>query len=51
MNAPVTLTQRQLADFLLHVATVRPVFIWGPPGIGKSSLVARVRGERSACRA
>ena len=28
-----------LADFLLSVATVHPVFIWGPPGIGKSSLV------------
>jgi len=39
MNAVVTLTQKQLADFLLHVAVVRPVFIWGPPGIGKSSLV------------
>lgn len=39
MNAPVTLTQRQLSDFLLRVATARPVFIWGPPGIGKSSLV------------
>jgi hypothetical protein len=38
-SAPVTLTQRQLADFLLHVAPVRPVFIWGPPGIGKSALV------------
>ena len=24
---------------LLHVAVVRPVFVWGAPGIGKSSLV------------
>jgi hypothetical protein len=39
MNAPVTLTQKQLADFLLSVAPMRPVFIWGPPGIGKSALV------------
>lgn len=39
MNAAVTLTQKQLAEFLLNVAVVRPVFIWGPPGIGKSSLV------------
>src|SRR5436305_246885 len=39
MNAPVTVTQRGLTEFLLHVAVVRPVFIWGPPGIGKSSLV------------
>lgn len=39
VNAPVTVTQGQLADFLLAVAPARPVFIWGPPGIGKSSLV------------
>ena len=39
MNSAVTLTQKQLADFLLSVAPSRPVFIWGPPGIGKSSLV------------
>lgn len=39
MNAPVSLTQRQLPDFLLRVALRRPVFVWGPPGTGKSSLV------------
>jgi hypothetical protein len=39
VNSTVTLTQSQLTGFLLHVATVRPVFIWGPPGIGKSALV------------
>jgi hypothetical protein len=39
MNIAYTLTLAQLADFLLNVATVRPVFIWGAPGIGKSSLV------------
>jgi hypothetical protein len=39
MNAAVTLTQSQLPEFLLHVAITRPVFIWGPPGIGKSALV------------
>jgi hypothetical protein len=39
MNSPVTITQKQLFDFLLAVAPVRPVFIWGPPGIGKSSIV------------
>jgi MoxR-like ATPase len=39
MNAPTTVTQKQLAEFLLNVAVVRPVFIWGPPGIGKSALV------------
>src|SRR5215472_3179765 len=45
MNATVTLTQRQLSDFLLNVAVVRPVFIWGPPGIGKSALVQHFAGE------
>ena len=39
MNIAYTLTPVQLIDFLLNVATVRPVFIWGAPGIGKSSLV------------
>ncbi len=39
MKPTIALTQKQLADFLLHTALVRPVFIWGPPGIGKSSLV------------
>jgi len=39
MNIAYTLTPVQLTDFLLNVATVRPVFIWGAPGIGKSSLV------------
>ena len=39
MNANITVTQKELFDFLLNVAVVRPVFIWGPPGIGKSSIV------------
>jgi MoxR-like ATPase len=41
MNPVKTLSPSQLADFLLNVAAVRPVFLWGPPGIGKSSLVAQ----------
>ena len=45
LNAPVTLTQRQLADFLLNVAPARPVFIWRPPGIGKSALVQAFAAE------
>lgn len=45
LNAPVTLTQRQLTDFLLNVAPARPVFIWGPPGIGKSALVQAFAAE------
>ena len=44
MNSSVSLTPARLPEFLLNVATVRPVFIWGPPGIGKSSLV-----EEFAC--
>src|SRR3712207_6311566 len=45
MNTTVTVTQSQLAEFLLNVATVRPVFIWGPPGIGKSALVQQFAAE------
>ena len=39
MNPAKTVTQDQLKEFLLNVALARPVFIWGAPGIGKSSLV------------
>lgn len=39
MEATVTVTPDQLPELLLHVAVVRPVFLWGSPGIGKSSLV------------
>lgn len=35
----VVLRPAELPDFLLNVAVVRPVFSWGAPGIGKSSLV------------
>jgi hypothetical protein len=45
LNAPVTVTQQGLSDFLLNVALVRPVFIWGPPGIGKSALVQQFAAE------
>ncbi|MEH3148470.1 MAG: MoxR family ATPase [Methylobacterium frigidaeris] len=41
MQAAQPLTPRSLEPFLLNVATVLPVFIWGPPGIGKSALVRR----------
>ena len=37
-------TPTQLSKLLLNVAMTRPVFIWGPPGIGKSALV-----EQFAC--
>ena len=34
-----TVTPSELSRLLLNVAPTRPVFIWGPPGIGKSALV------------
>ncbi|HET8843596.1 MAG TPA: MoxR family ATPase, partial [Ktedonobacteraceae bacterium] len=39
MNPTVTVSQKQLGELLLNLAIVRPVFIWGQPGIGKSALV------------
>jgi MoxR-like ATPase len=39
MEAAHVLTPAMLSPFLLNVAPVLPVFIWGPPGIGKSALV------------
>ena len=39
MDSAVTVTPAELPDVLLHLAVVRPVFVWGPPGIGKSALV------------
>jgi hypothetical protein len=44
MSEPITLTQRQLPEFLLQVATVRPVMILGAPGIGKTALVNEFAG-------
>jgi hypothetical protein len=41
MNPAIELTLTQAFDFLLHVAVVRPVFLWGAPGIGKTALVNR----------
>lgn len=32
-------------DVLLNVATVRPVFIWGAPGIGKSAIVQQFAAD------
>jgi hypothetical protein len=45
MNSAIQLSLKQAFDFLLHVAVVRPVFIWGAPGIGKSALVNRFADE------
>lgn len=45
LNLPITVNQEDLLDILLNVATVRPVFIWGAPGIGKSALVEKFADE------
>lgn len=45
MNPAISVTHKQVFDLLLNVAPVRPVFIWGPPGIGKSSLVQQFATE------
>jgi hypothetical protein len=41
MNIARTVNQNELLDVLLNVAITRPVFIWGAPGIGKSSIVEK----------
>lgn len=45
MNLPISVTQSDLLEILLNVATVRPIFIWGAPGIGKSALVEKFADE------
>lgn len=42
MNLTTTVNQKQLLDILLNVGLVRPVFIWGAPGIGKSAIVEQL---------
>lgn len=39
MNLSISVDQKQLKEVLLNIAPVRPVFIWGAPGIGKSAIV------------
>lgn len=41
MNLPFNVTQNELSDVLLNISPVRPVFIWGAPGTGKSALVQK----------
>lgn len=41
MNLAYTVTQSELSDLLLNISPIRPVFIWGAPGIGKSALVQK----------
>ncbi|MDR3353168.1 MAG: AAA family ATPase, partial [Zoogloeaceae bacterium] len=45
MKIPVTITPNELLEVLVNVATIRPVFIWGAPGIGKSSIVEQFAAE------
>ena len=45
MNLPINITQKELEDILMNVAPVRPVFIWGAPGIGKSALVEKFAAD------
>lgn len=45
MNLPSSVTQNDLLELLLNIAPVRPVFIWGAPGIGKSALVEKFAAE------
>ncbi len=41
MNLPISVDQEGLMNVLLNIAPIRPVFIWGAPGIGKSALVEK----------
>ncbi|NBI27457.1 AAA family ATPase [Chengkuizengella marina] len=45
MNLNFKVNQHELMEVLLNVAVIRPVFIWGPPGIGKSSLVEKFAND------
>jgi hypothetical protein len=45
MNQCKTLTPSALKNLLLNMAVHAPVFIWGPPGIGKSSIVRSFADE------
>jgi hypothetical protein len=44
VTAP-TIGMGDLPDFLLHTAVVAPVFVWGPPGVGKSAVVEQFAGQ------
>ncbi len=45
MKALTYLNINELKDFLLEVAPIAPVFVWGPPGIGKSSVINQFSSE------
>ena len=45
MNLAISVNQNELRTVLLNVSTVRPVFIWGAPGIGKSAIVEQFSAD------
>ena len=45
MNLAISVDQKQLMNVLLNVGTVRPGFIWGAPGIGKSAIVEQFAND------
>lgn len=45
MHLPITVQPKQLKDILLNISIIRPVFIWGAPGIGKSAIVEQFAAE------
>ena len=46
MSESRTVTSKQARNSLLQAFKIkRPIFLWGPPGIGKSELVADVTAE------
>ncbi len=45
MDLAITVNYQQLLDVLLNVGLIRPVFIWGAPGIGKSAIVQEFAGQ------
>lgn len=45
MNLPFQVNQSELKEILLNIAPIRPVFIWGAPGIGKSAIVEQFAEE------
>ena len=45
MKLAKSIIPNELSELLLNVALARPIFIWGSPGIGKSSLVENFADE------
>jgi MoxR-like ATPase len=45
METAPTISMGKLPDYLLRTAVAAPVFIWGPPGIGKSAVVEQFADE------